>query len=90
MVDNVMAGYNSSIFAYGQTGAGKTYTMMGVVSPAGEPASEQVKLQVLMETKQPHLCLFCVSAACSLVYIHPMTQPTAACVCKQANQLFMK
>jgi hypothetical protein len=23
-------GYNCTIFAYGQTGAGKTYTMMGV------------------------------------------------------------
>ncbi|GFH13200.1 kinesin motor domain-containing protein [Haematococcus lacustris] len=32
MVDNVMAGYNSSIFAYGQTGAGKTYTMLGNIS----------------------------------------------------------
>jgi len=26
------AGYNCTIFAYGQTGAGKTYTMMGVTS----------------------------------------------------------
>jgi hypothetical protein len=24
------SGYNCTIFAYGQTGAGKTYTMMGV------------------------------------------------------------
>jgi len=29
MVNNVLQGYNSCIFAYGQTGAGKTYTMMG-------------------------------------------------------------
>lgn len=28
-VDNVLAGYNSTIFAYGQTGAGKTHTMVG-------------------------------------------------------------
>lgn len=28
MINNV--GYNCTIFAYGQTGAGKTYTMMGV------------------------------------------------------------
>ena len=29
MVDSVFEGYNSTIFAYGQTGAGKTYTMLG-------------------------------------------------------------
>lgn len=29
MVENCLAGYNSSIYAYGQTGSGKTYTMLG-------------------------------------------------------------
>lgn len=29
VVDNVLSGYNGTIFAYGQTGAGKTYTMSG-------------------------------------------------------------
>lgn len=28
-VDDVMSGYNGTVFAYGQTGAGKSYTMMG-------------------------------------------------------------
>lgn len=28
-VEDVLAGYNGTIFAYGQTGAGKTYTMFG-------------------------------------------------------------
>lgn len=28
-VDNVLSGFNSTIFAYGQTGAGKTHTMVG-------------------------------------------------------------
>ncbi|GAB4820291.1 hypothetical protein N2152v2_007337 [Parachlorella kessleri] len=32
VVDNCMAGFNSSIFAYGQTGAGKTYTMQGTAA----------------------------------------------------------
>lgn len=27
VVDNALQGYNATIFAYGQTGAGKTYTM---------------------------------------------------------------
>jgi kinesin family protein 4/21/27 len=29
MVQKVIRGYHSTIFAYGQTGAGKTYTMEG-------------------------------------------------------------
>ena len=30
IVDSVLAGYNGTIFAYGQTGTGKTFTMEGV------------------------------------------------------------
>ena len=39
MVNNVMQGYNACCFAYGQTGAGKTYTMQGelAASPDGSP-----------------------------------------------------
>lgn len=29
LVDNCLAGFNSTVFAYGQTGAGKTHTIMG-------------------------------------------------------------
>ncbi|CAD7702588.1 unnamed protein product [Ostreobium quekettii] len=29
IIENVVGGYNSTIFAYGQTGAGKTHTMIG-------------------------------------------------------------
>ena len=28
-LDGVLEGYNASVFAYGSTGAGKTYTMLG-------------------------------------------------------------
>jgi len=35
VVDNVLTGYNGTIFCYGQTGAGKTFTM------AGDPKSYQ-------------------------------------------------
>ena len=31
IVDSIFQGYNGTIFAYGQTGCGKTYTMMGIV-----------------------------------------------------------
>uniref|UniRef100_A0A3Q2TG52 Kinesin-like protein n=1 Tax=Fundulus heteroclitus TaxID=8078 RepID=A0A3Q2TG52_FUNHE len=30
LIDSVLAGFNGTIFAYGQTGTGKTYTMQGV------------------------------------------------------------
>ena len=30
----MLNGYNGTIFAYGQTGAGKTFTMEGVADPA--------------------------------------------------------
>ena len=30
LVESVIEGYNGTIFAYGQTGCGKTHTMMGL------------------------------------------------------------
>ena len=30
IIDNVLQGYNGTIFAYGQTGCGKTHTMLGI------------------------------------------------------------
>ncbi|EFN54214.1 hypothetical protein CHLNCDRAFT_10962, partial [Chlorella variabilis] len=35
IVDNVLAGFNSTIIAYGQTGSGKTYTMLGELPEEG-------------------------------------------------------
>ena len=31
IVDDVMSGFEATVFAYGQTGTGKTYTMEGVI-----------------------------------------------------------
>ncbi|URE28620.1 Kinesin motor domain containing protein [Musa troglodytarum] len=39
LVENCLAGFNSSIFAYGQTGSGKTYTMWGPPSALSEDSS---------------------------------------------------
>jgi len=33
ILESVMKGYNGTIFAYGQTGTGKTFTMEGVDTP---------------------------------------------------------
>ena len=35
MIDGIMQGYNASVFAYGATGAGKTYTMLGTEDEPG-------------------------------------------------------
>ena len=34
LVDSVLEGFNGTIFAYGQTGTGKTYTMQGTAVSA--------------------------------------------------------
>ncbi|MEW5309683.1 MAG: hypothetical protein WDW38_001552 [Sanguina aurantia] len=41
-VDNCMSGLNSAVFAYGQTGAGKTHTMLGrLAGPKAPPSNER-------------------------------------------------
>ena len=32
IVDSIFQGYNGTVFAYGQTGCGKTFTMMGIIN----------------------------------------------------------
>ena len=34
-IDTLMDGYNVTLFAYGMTGAGKTYTMLGLACIPG-------------------------------------------------------
>ncbi|KAL8217308.1 hypothetical protein R6Q57_024145 [Mikania cordata] len=36
LVENCLAGFNSSVFAYGQTGSGKTYTIWGPINALSE------------------------------------------------------
>ncbi|PSR74150.1 hypothetical protein PHLCEN_2v10106 [Hermanssonia centrifuga] len=42
MLEEVLQGYNCTLFAYGQTGTGKTYTMQGDLTPTpmGNPSSQ--------------------------------------------------
>ncbi|XP_051789586.1 kinesin-like protein KIF19 [Erpetoichthys calabaricus] len=35
LIEGVLSGYNATVFAYGPTGAGKTYTMLGIDSEPG-------------------------------------------------------
>lgn len=42
LLDQVITGYNCTLFAYGQTGTGKTYTMQGDLTPTpmGNPSAQ--------------------------------------------------
>ncbi|KAG9318495.1 kinesin-domain-containing protein [Chiua virens] len=42
LLDEVLTGYNCTLFAYGQTGTGKTYTMQGDLTPTpmGNPSAQ--------------------------------------------------
>ena len=35
ILDNLLSGFNATVFAYGMTGAGKTYTMFGSMTSSG-------------------------------------------------------
>ena len=53
MLEHALEGYNVCIFAYGQTGAGKSYTMMGRFEPGQHGVIPQVKL---LPRQFPKLC----------------------------------
>jgi kinesin family protein 5 len=47
-VDDILNGYNGTVFAYGQTGAGKSYTMMGtdIADDEGRGVSPRIVQQI--------------------------------------------
>lgn len=42
LINEVLSGYNCTVFAYGQTGTGKTHTMIGDDSPQSSSSYEDV------------------------------------------------
>ena len=50
-MDSVIDGYNGTIFAYGQTGCGKTHTMMGSSSEEGKGIIPRTFSQIITITK---------------------------------------
>ncbi len=50
-MDNVLDGYNGTIFAYGQTGCGKTHTMMGNNTEEGKGIIPRTFSQIMTITK---------------------------------------
>ncbi|KAM9250266.1 kinesin-like protein KIF18B [Cariama cristata] len=62
VLDDVLAGYNCSVFAYGATGAGKTYTMLGSEESPGIMYLTMVELYKKIEaSKEEKSCEVLVS-----------------------------
>jgi hypothetical protein len=58
VLDNAWEGYNVTLFAYGQTGAGKSYSMTGGSDPASEgimPRATREIFKRVSENKDPEL-----------------------------------
>ena len=80
IVDNCLAGYDSSILAYGQTGSGKTYTMLGAL-PQGAgrvPSDVSIPSQRLSTRASGHPP---AQPASLLPYRPPLDNCQEACVC---------
>ncbi|KAG8936615.1 kinesin motor protein cin8 [Tulasnella sp. 418] len=57
IVEEVIAGYNCTLFAYGQTGTGKTYTMQGDLTPSvtGGPGANAGMIPRVLSKLYQHL-----------------------------------
>ncbi|KAG9032021.1 kinesin motor protein cin8 [Tulasnella sp. JGI-2019a] len=57
LLDEVVSGYNCTLFAYGQTGTGKTYTMQGDLTPSvtGGPCAEAGMIPRVLSRLYQHL-----------------------------------
>ena len=60
LVESALQGYNSTIFAYGQTGCGKTFTMMGIPS--------DIKVRGIIPNSFSHI-FGCISEAENKVFL---------------------
>ena len=47
LIEEVVSGYNCTVFAYGQTGTGKTYTMVGEEQPELSASWEDVSFKTV-------------------------------------------
>ena len=50
LVESVLHGYNGTMFAYGQTGCGKTHTMMGPASSLDEKSTNKEERGIIPRT----------------------------------------
>lgn len=87
MLLHAFEGYNVCIFAYGQTGAGKSYTMMGKQEKGQQGIIPLVKtvhterLLLSQQESQPECLHVCLSTMmCKLSCLHSKTMATSKAV----------
>jgi len=56
LVEEVLAGYNCTVFAYGQTGTGKTFTMEGERHEEAAASWENVTIEIFPNELCTFLC----------------------------------
>lgn len=78
LVRSVFAGYNATIFAFGQTGAGKTYTTLG---PRFTQATSLSKMDNLEEHKEDGVLLRA---------IHDVFDSTSEQLCNTETQVLYR
>lgn len=66
LVENCLAGYNSSILAYGQTGSGKTHTMQGSLVDLEQVQHHTLLKPTLLAIKRPTDISACMQRGLSL------------------------
>ena len=75
MIDSVMQGYEATVFAYGQTGTGKTHTMEGDVMDANEKGVIPRSVEAIFERlgRKDKYSEFSVSASYLEIYNEQLT-----------------
>eukprot|EP01006_Ploeotia_vitrea_P037461 TRINITY_DN66130_c1_g4_i1.p1 TRINITY_DN66130_c1_g4~~TRINITY_DN66130_c1_g4_i1.p1 ORF type:complete len:719 (-),score=395.26 TRINITY_DN66130_c1_g4_i1:73-2109(-) len=68
LVDSVLDGYNGTIFAYGQTGTGKTYTMEGVDDPVNKGVIPRAFEHIFAHIEKSEMQKYLVSASFVEIY----------------------
>lgn len=70
LINEVLAGYNCTVFAYGQTGTGKTHTMIGDETPQMNSSYEDVSIFLFIFLRLK----FYFTVIVILIYSYPMLE----------------
>ena len=93
-MENCLAGYNSCIFAYGHTGSGKTFTMLGPQADSGQHCQVVHQNSHLLRSAGPSLTMQ-THATAGVMHTQPLnisTLPGTSCslmapvMCEPPNQ----